>query len=89
MTPLIVKQPGEEGKHRFISARIALNRERTGHPFHHKTADGTMVDAGPSLEEAIASLRQTLPAVPVNRTFYGFAMYRDDRAKRLLDDSGH
>ncbi len=83
-----LKQQSEEGLHRLILARIEMNLKRTGHPFHHLTVDGTIVDADPSLEQAIASLQKVLPAVPVNRNFYGFDPYENDRAKRLLDQSG-
>lgn len=62
----------EEDLHWHIVARIQLNLQNTGHPYHHLTADGTVVDADPTLEHLVSLLRQAKSAVPVNRLFYGF-----------------
>jgi len=67
--------------------RLRLNVENTGHPFHHKAADGTILDGDPSLEKMLARLVRddvvatvamrvfdpaaALPTVPVDRARYG------------------
>jgi len=69
--------------------RMADNLAATGYPFHHLTADGTVVDSDPTLEQWLAKLDGTgyrpatpafdaskaRPAVPVNRMHYGFDPY--------------
>jgi hypothetical protein len=77
----------------ILSLRAAINLQDTGHPFHHKTASGVIVDTDPTLEywlstlepEQLARVRQAWeariapdakPAVPVNRTWYGFDPYQ-------------
>jgi hypothetical protein len=58
--------------------RIKRNMVRTGHPFHHRTGDGTIVDADPTLEHLISTkLTDALPTVPVDRMHYGFDQYAD------------
>lgn len=39
-----------------VRLRLATNYADTGHPYHHLTADGTVVDTDPTLEYAIARL---------------------------------
>jgi hypothetical protein len=36
--------------------RLAQNLQETGNPFHHKTADGTIVDADPTNEYLLSRL---------------------------------
>lgn len=55
-----------------ILARIQMNLQRTGHPFHHLTMSGVVVDADPTLEQLISQLTDAASAVPVNRKYYGF-----------------
>jgi hypothetical protein len=75
-----VKEPGEDGNldevRQAIWMRIQKNLQETRHPFHHRTADGTIVDEDPTLLHWIGKLTDALPAVPVNRTFYGFDPYQ-------------
>jgi hypothetical protein len=33
-----------------LERRLELNLRNTGHPFYHKTADGTIVEPDPTLE---------------------------------------
>ncbi len=74
-----------------IADRMALNVAKTGHPFHHETADGTIVDADPTLEHMILQIgpggepptpafvaSQVLPTVPINRKHYGFDPFAED-----------
>ncbi len=72
----------------FIDIRAQTNIDKTGHPFHHVTANGTIVDADSPLEDAIECLplddleqvrnewlqyiNDPLDAVPVDRLHYGF-----------------
>ncbi len=53
-----------------ITERIALNLRETGHPFHHKTASGTIVNADPTLDKLVARLTDAAPAVPVVHDWY-------------------
>lgn len=71
--------------------RMADNLAETGHPMHHLTADGTVVDSDPTLEHWLKKLEGTgyrpvtpsfdagkaRPAVPVNRTHYGVDPYAE------------
>jgi len=76
-------------------ARVTHNLRHAGHPFHHKTADGTIVTPDPTLEYLLGRLSsekqqqfrdlytptpeqeaQAPEAIPVNRTYYGFDMYK-------------
>jgi hypothetical protein len=76
--------------------RLRDNLEATGHPFHHLTQSGVVVDADPTLEQLFSKLEQSeqdevrsrwmqkvrpnaLPAVPVNRNFYGHDPYEESR----------
>jgi hypothetical protein len=70
----------------LIVWRMARNLANTGHPLHHRTADGTIVDADPTLQEWMATCddvppvpsydpKLATPAVPVNRRHYGFDLY--------------
>lgn len=63
-------------QHWAVLYRIKKNLAETGHPWHHKTADGTIVDLDVTLEHWISQLK-ALPSVPVNRTHYGFNLYAD------------
>jgi hypothetical protein len=54
----------------IILKRIQLNLKETKHPFHHKTANGTIVDADPTLEYFISLLTDAPQAVPVDRDYY-------------------
>jgi hypothetical protein len=66
----------------ILTMRIVLNLAQTGHPTHHRTADGTIVEPDPTLEalRALVSpkemppiplpLTDALPAVPVIRDWY-------------------
>src|SRR5258707_7119409 len=77
-------QTNYDDKKWLVTQRLRLNLDNTGHPFHHKTGDGTIVDADPSLELLMshvapdemppipAARPDALPAVPVNRRHYGF-----------------
>jgi hypothetical protein len=38
--------------------RVTLNQRETMHPFHHKTADGTIVTPDPTLEYYLSRLSQ-------------------------------
>ncbi len=58
----------------MILIRMKINLEETGHPMHHKTVDGTIVDLDPTLEHWINQLKP-LPSIPVNRKHYGFDPY--------------
>jgi hypothetical protein len=59
-----------------IACRIQRNMEETGHPFHHKTADGTIEEADPTLEYLISyRLTDALPTVPVDWRRRGFDPY--------------
>jgi hypothetical protein len=73
------------GQRIYLALRMALNLKNTGHPFHHMTADGTIVDTDPTLQQAMLRLGPddrppippydpagVLPTVPINRMFYGF-----------------
>ena len=53
-----------------IQFRIQLNLQETKHPFHHKTADGTIVDADPTLEYLMSRLTDAPEAVPVDKNYY-------------------
>lgn len=57
---------------KLVLMRMEINMRETGHPFHHLTADGTVVDADPTLEVWLSRLTDAAPTVPVNRMFYGF-----------------
>lgn len=69
-----------EDQHWAILWRIKQNLAQTGHPMHHKTADGTIVDLDVTLEHWINQLKP-LPSVPVNRKHYGFDLYADKKGK--------
>lgn len=69
-----IKEQPDEFMYRQAMYRIAANLRDTGHPFHHLTADGTVVDADPTLEYALSRI-PALPAVPVDRRHYGFDPY--------------
>jgi hypothetical protein len=56
----------------IIFARMEFNVTQTLHPFHHKTADGTVVDEDPTLLHLISRLTDAAPAVPVDRMHYGY-----------------
>jgi hypothetical protein len=53
-----------------IQYRIQLDLQETKHPFHHKTADGTIVDADPTLEYLISRLTDATETVPVDKNYY-------------------
>jgi hypothetical protein len=59
-----------------IMLRFERNLRTTGHPFHHETADGTVVDTDPTLEYLIKRLTSVRLAAPVNRRHYGFDPYQ-------------
>lgn len=63
--------------------RMVMNVQRTGHPFHHATATGVIVDSDPTLEEWRALVKprdmpatpaydvaKVKPSVPVDRHWY-------------------
>lgn len=50
--------------------RIHRNVEETGHPFHHKTASGVIVDADPTLERLLTRMTDAAPTVPVIHNWY-------------------
>ncbi len=65
-----------------IAIRMQLNLEKTGHPFHHQTGDGTIIDEDLTLAEwmthvspdempvAPAPRADALPTVPIIRDWY-------------------
>jgi hypothetical protein len=65
-----VQQTSPDSAREAIAWRIALNMRETGHPFHHKTANGTIVDADRTLEALVARLTDAAPAVPVIHDWY-------------------
>ncbi len=65
-----VEQMSPDAAREVIGWRIALNMRETGHPFHHKTASGTIVDADPTLNALVARLTDAAPAVPVIHDWY-------------------
>jgi hypothetical protein len=67
--------PPVEAARQFVLWRIERNLARTGHPHHHLTADGSVVDGDPTLEDMIAHLPDVKPAVPVDRGHYGVELY--------------
>lgn len=82
--PKTSKERGE-----WSALRMELNVAKTGHPFHHMTADGTIVDSDPTLEQVMSDVgpddmppipaydaSQALPTVPVNRSHYGFSLHK-------------
>lgn len=71
----------------IILMRMHLNIEHTGHPFHHLTAEGTIVDADPTLEYRIAHLSDTAPAVPVDRFHYGSSLPDLPEHQHVLGES--
>lgn len=59
--------------------RMDRNEEATGHPLHHRTVSGVIVDTDPTLEQWLAKAGmdaptdrypEAKPAVPVNRHYY-------------------
>lgn len=73
-----------------VTFRLQINREETRHPFHHKTANGAIVEPDPTLEYLLGrlpdserteillrweALPDAPPTIPVNRTFYGVDPY--------------
>lgn len=61
-----------------ILQRISLNMASTKHPFHHKTADGTIVDSDPTLLHLVSMLHDAPAAAPVIPDFYGFDPYAEE-----------
>ena len=57
-----------------VRVRLEMNLQQTGHPLHHLTADGTVVDTDPTLEYLMGKLAAK-PTVPVDRRHYGFDPY--------------
>lgn len=58
--------------------RIERNIAETGHPFHHKTASGVIVDDDPTLRHDIKELEKTAkPTTPIDRNWYGVNPYPD------------
>lgn len=53
-----------------IAWRIALNMRETGHPFHHRTASGTIIAADPTLDALVERLTDAATAVPVVHDWY-------------------
>ena len=69
-----------------IKWRMNRNMSYTGHPLHHLTADGTVVDADPTLEYLLRCLaRQTATTVPADRKHYGFALYESQGGEEQVD----
>lgn len=71
--------------------RLGLNIIQTGHPQHHLTANGAIVDADPTLQYMLSRLPQedsdvlrehykarpdAKKAMPVNRRYYGADPYK-------------
>jgi hypothetical protein len=73
-----VKEMDADGRRELILWRIRYNLALTGHPFHHRTADVTIVDSDPTLTWAINHLDPLPAAVPVNRLYYGFDLYASE-----------
>lgn len=67
-----------ETQHLVLMERIRSNISETGHPLHHKTADGTIVDADPTLEHMMKNLKDVKYTIPVDRKHYGFDPYRGE-----------
>ena len=40
----------------LLEQRLGLNVRNTGHPFHHKTADGTIVEPDPTVEYLLSKM---------------------------------
>ena len=65
-----VQQMSPEAVRETIAWRIELNMRETGHPFHHKTASGTIVSTDPTLDALVNRLTDAAPAVPVIHDWY-------------------
>ena len=65
-------------RRKAVLERIQVNLNQTGHPFHHRTVSGVVVDADPTLEHLIRLLTDVAPVVPVDRAHYGFDPYEAD-----------
>jgi hypothetical protein len=65
-----VQQMSPQAAREAISWRIELNMRETGHPFHHQTASGTVVNADPTLDALVAQLTDARSAVPVIHGWY-------------------
>ena len=48
----------EEECREYAVTRVAHNLRHAGHPFHHKTADGTIVAPDPTLEYCLSRLSE-------------------------------
>lgn len=79
--PIEVWQPpaGMSEEEQLLSVlltRIATNLRETGHPFHHKTASGVIVDDDPSTRHLIREAeKMAAPATKCDYTWYGFDPY--------------